>query len=55
VPAAENARLKSEATQAGIAKLGMYPNSQTTAAFAKQLADDAVLWRAVIKLAVHLD
>lgn len=56
INAAENARLKSEATQAGIAKLGMYPNIETTAAFAKQLADDAVLWRAVVKEAgVHLE
>jgi len=56
INAAENARLKSEATQTGIAKLGMNPNIQTTAAFAKQLADDAVLWRAVIKEAgVHLE
>ena len=56
INAAENARLKSEATQAGIAKLGMYPNIETASAFAKQLAGDAVLWRAVIKEAgVHLD
>jgi hypothetical protein len=34
----------------------MYPNIETTAAFAKQLADDAVLWRAVVKESgVHLD
>jgi len=56
INAAENARLKSEATQAGIAKLGMYPNIETAAAFAKQLTDDAVLWRAVVKESgVHLD
>jgi tripartite-type tricarboxylate transporter receptor subunit TctC len=56
INAAENARLKSDATQAGIAKLGMYPNVTTTAAFAKQLADDAVQWKAVVKEAgVHLE
>jgi len=56
INAAENARLKSDATQAGIAKLGMYPNITTTSAFAKQLADDAVQWRAVAKEAgVHLE
>jgi tripartite-type tricarboxylate transporter receptor subunit TctC len=56
INAAENARLKSEATQAGIAKLGMYPHIQTSAAFAKELTDDAALWRAVVKESgVHLD
>lgn len=56
INAAENARLKSDATQAGIAKLGMYPNIETAAAFVKQLMDDAALWRAVVKESgVHLD
>jgi tripartite-type tricarboxylate transporter receptor subunit TctC len=54
--AAENTVLKSAATQAAIAKLGMYPSIQTTAAFAKVLGDQVGLWQAVVKEAgVHLD
>jgi tripartite-type tricarboxylate transporter receptor subunit TctC len=56
INAAENARLKSDATQAAIVKLGMYPNIKATSVFAKELADDAVLWKAVVKESgVHLE
>jgi tripartite-type tricarboxylate transporter receptor subunit TctC len=47
--AAETALLKSAATQAGIARLGMYPSIQTTAEFAKVLGDQVGLWKAVVK------
>lgn len=54
--AAENTLLKSAATRAGIAKLGMYPSLQTTTEFAKMLADQVGEWKAVVKESgAHLD
>lgn len=54
--AAENAVLKSAATQTAIAKLGMYPSIQSTDEFAKVLGHQVGLWQAVVKEAgVHLE
>jgi len=47
--AAETALLKSTATQAAIAKLGLNENIQTTAEFAKLLHDQVGQWKAVVK------
>lgn len=49
IGAAERTLLKSPATQAGIAKLGMYPSIQTTAEFAGMLGYQVGLWKAVVK------
>jgi tripartite-type tricarboxylate transporter receptor subunit TctC len=47
--AAESALLKSAATEAAIAKLGMSASIQTTAEFAKVLGDQVGQWKAVVK------
>lgn len=46
---AESAVLKSAATQAAIARLGMSATDQSTAEFAKVLSDQVGQWKAVVK------